>query len=344
MTTSKLKHRPAPWADLGLQKLMDMRISDLGLKIEGTWLQDSGEQLCEELQARNIRIKPYFWLSDDWFTPDGYTGIAMPFYLAHPRLTKIERAQIGEVEGGTTKRCMMILRHEAGHVLDHAFNLHRRRKWQRLFGRSSHRYPSYYRPNPESRRHVRHLEYWYAQSHPDEDFAETFAVWLTPRSAWRKAYSGWHALKKLTYVDELVQEIAGQAPAVRTRAHLEPVSGMKKTLRDYYERKRNRLAPPHEKDFDDDLFRLFTPKKKKGQSAASAFLRAAKGELVRKAMPWVRGDRYLLDHVHRELTDRARELKLFVPENRDDLREQLGLLLVKHATHSLYRRRRWVEM
>ena len=110
---------------------------------------------------------------------------------------------------------MRILRHEAGHVVQHAYELHRRRRWQRLFGRSSKRYPSYYRPNPASRNFVQHLRLWYAQSHPDEDFAETFAVWLTPRSNWRKRYDGWPALKKLQYVDELMAEIAGQQPLLR---------------------------------------------------------------------------------------------------------------------------------
>ena len=30
----------------------------------------------------------------------------------------------------------------------------------------------------------------YAASHPEEDFAETFAVWLTPRSNWRQSFPG----------------------------------------------------------------------------------------------------------------------------------------------------------
>ena len=116
------------------------------------------------------------------------------------------------------------MRHEAGHAIQHAYQLHRRRRWQDLFGKSSTRYPEYYRPNPASKRYVQHLRLWYAQSHPDEDFAETFAVWLRPRSDWRTRYAGWPALKKLEYVDELMAEI-GQTQAAdrRRRRVIEPL-------------------------------------------------------------------------------------------------------------------------
>ena len=125
---------------------------------------------------------------------------------------KLEKKMMLDVEGGTWSECMAILRHEAGHTLQHAYQLQRRRRWQQLFGPSSKRYPRYYRPNPASRHFVQHLRLWYAQSHPDEDFAETFAVWLKPRSNWRTRYAGWPALKKLEYVDELMDEIAGKRP------------------------------------------------------------------------------------------------------------------------------------
>jgi hypothetical protein len=118
-----------------------------------------------------------------------------------------------EVEGGARRECMQLLRHEAGHVVEYAFALHKRKRWQRLFGRAGARYPDHYQPDPSSRDHVQHLRRWYAQCHPDEDFAETFAVWLTPRSAWKKRYAEWpKALEKLEYVDEVMTEIAGEKP------------------------------------------------------------------------------------------------------------------------------------
>ena len=163
-----------------------------------------------------------------------------------------------DVEGGTWSECMAILRHEAGHTIQHAYQLQRRRRWQQLFGPSSKRYPRYYRPNPASRRYVQHLRLWYAQSHPDEDFAETFAVWLRPRSNWRTRYAGWPALKKLEYVDELMDEIAGKRPLFIERERVDPLHELSQTLADHYKKKREfyDFKPP--KTYDRDLRRLFS--------------------------------------------------------------------------------------
>src|SRR4051794_14876016 len=191
------------WASWPDEKLLQLRMKDLGVTVEGTWLERCVKHLHEELAQKGLRIRPHTWISSEWFSSDDTPGIAIPFYLAHPRLMRLERKMIIDVEGGNVPECMRILRHEAGHVMQHAYGLQTRRRWQRLFGRSSRRYPNYYRPNPASRRYVQHLPLWYAQSHPDEDFAETFAVWLTPRSNWRSRYATWPALEKLKYVDQL---------------------------------------------------------------------------------------------------------------------------------------------
>ena len=124
---------------LSEERLLDLRLCDLGVCIEGSWLEEGIEKLDGELGARKIRIRPHFWLSDEWFSPDGVTGISIPFYLAHPRLIRLERKHMLEVEGATPAGCMKLLRHEMGHVVDHAYRLHRRRRWQRAFGRSSQR-------------------------------------------------------------------------------------------------------------------------------------------------------------------------------------------------------------
>src|SRR5271167_15050 len=211
------------WASLPDEQLLKLRLRDLKVTIEGTWLESCLDNLNKELEQRGIRVRPHAWISSEWFSPDGTPGIAIPFYLAHPRLMRLEKKKIIDVEGGTSSECMSILRHEAGHVLQHSYQLHRRRRWQQLFGPSSIRYPRYYRPNPASRHHVQHLRMWYAQSHPDEDFAETFAVWLRPRSHWRGRYAGWPALKKLEYVDELMKEIAGKRPMLTHREKVDPL-------------------------------------------------------------------------------------------------------------------------
>src|SRR5882757_3369448 len=219
-----MPRRKYAWEKLSDEQLLKQRLSSLRVTVEDTWLEDCLGALYEELQARGIRLRPHTWISREWFSPADVPGIAIPFYLAHPRLMKLEKKMMLEVEGGTWSECMAILRHETGHAVQHAYQLQRRRRWQQLFGPSSKHYPLYYRPNPASRNYVQHLRRWYAQSHPDEDFAETFAVWLRPRSNWRTRYAGWPALKKLEYVDELMEEIAGKRPASafirRHRAHI----------------------------------------------------------------------------------------------------------------------------
>ena len=146
------------WSRLSDADLLEYRICDLKLRIAGTRLENYVKQLYLELTARGLRFRPHCWLSEDWFSPEGIPGIAIPFFLAHPRLARLERNQMLEVEGGTKRECMRILRHEAGHAIDTAYALHRRRAWQRLFGRASQTYPEYYQPKPYSRSYVHHLE------------------------------------------------------------------------------------------------------------------------------------------------------------------------------------------
>src|SRR5690606_19944550 len=179
-------------------------------------------------------------------------GVAVPFYLLHPRLLRLERQMMFEAEGAARAECLMLLRHEVGHALQHAFVLQRRKEWQRTFGRSVP-YPDYYRPDPMSKRFVTHLPGWYAQSHPAEDFAETFAVWLNPRSRWRAAYQGWPALKKLEYVERLIEELAQTPPPVRTRLRVESLSNLRVTLREHYRAKRMHYADEWPDFYDADL-------------------------------------------------------------------------------------------
>ena len=204
---------PDDWSSWPDEKLLDLRISQLGVAIEGSVLETRIAELQRELDARGLTFHPHFWLSAEWFSPDGVPGVAIPFYLAHPRLERLERAQMLEVEGGNEAWCMKILRHEAGHAIDNAYKLRQRRRRQQLFGPSYMQYPEYYTPKPYSKSFVLHLDSWYAQSHPDEDFAETFAAWLTPDSDWRARYAGWPALKKLEYMDGLMNRARRQADA-----------------------------------------------------------------------------------------------------------------------------------
>ena len=139
------------WESLSDDELLELRFCELGLRIEGSSLEPRIAELYAELAARGIAFRPHFWLADDWFTPDGVPGVAIPFYLAHPRLAKLELNQLFEIEGGTPEWCMKILRHESGHAMDNAYKLQRRRRRLKLFGRSSTDTRSTTHPSPTAR-------------------------------------------------------------------------------------------------------------------------------------------------------------------------------------------------
>jgi hypothetical protein len=335
------------WAALSDDELLQLRLKDLKVTVEGTWLERCLGDLNDELAERGLRIRPHAWISNEWFSPDDTPGIAIPFYLAHPRLMRLERKMIIDVEGGTVPECMRILRHEAGHVLQVSYQLQRRRRWQELFGRSSTRYPRYYRPNPASRRYVYHLPRWYAQSHPDEDFAETFAVWLTPRSNWRKRYAGWPALKKLQYVDELMAEIATEKPVLTRRLHVDPLSRLTQTLAEHYEKKREHYAIDYPKIYDRDLRRIFSADPRHHRSpAASAFLRRNRARIRQIVSKWTGEYQLTLDAVFDDMIGRCRELKLRAVGSERQLRMEFIVLLTAKTVHSLYSpsRRQWLAL
>jgi hypothetical protein len=292
-------------------------------------------------------VRPHAWISSEWFSPNTTPGIAIPFYLAHPRLMRLERKMIIDVEGGTWSECMAILRHEAGHVVQHAYQLDRRRRWQQLFGPTSKRYPRYYRPNPASRYFVQHLRLWYAQSHPDEDFAETFAVWLRPRSNWRTRYAGWPALKKLEYVDELMAEIAMQRPLLTHRERVDPLSRLSETLAEHYKKKQALYAFDTPKTYDRDLQRLFSadPSHRRSE-AASSFIRRHRGRVRELVAKWTGEYQLTLDAVLNDIIARCRELNLRAVGPERKLVMEFTVLLTAKTMHALFgpSRRRWIAL
>src|SRR5947207_10560789 len=195
----------ADWASLSDAELLERRISSLGLRLEGTALQPFIRQLYDELSAKGLVFYPPCHIGDEWFVPIGIPAIFVPFFLVHERLRKLERKMVLEVEGETPEWFMKLMRHEAAHAYSYAYQLYKKKKWQQTFGLASTEETEFYRPRPYSRSYVVHLDDWYAQSHPDEDFAETLAVWLTPKLDWRRRYQGWRALQKLEYLEELLR-------------------------------------------------------------------------------------------------------------------------------------------
>ena len=342
-----MARRKFAWAALPDEQLLKLRFRDLKLTVEGTWLEDCLHNLHDELEQRSLRVRPHAWISSEWFSPENTPGIAIPFYLAHPRLMRLEKKKIIDVEGGTWSECMRILRHEAGHVVQHAYELHRRRQWQQLFGPSSRRYPRYYRPNPASRNFVQHLRLWYAQSHPDEDFAETFAVWLRPRSNWRTRYAGWPALKKLEYVDELMAEIPAQRPLLTRRERVEPLSQLTQTLAEHYRKKQALYAFETPKTYDRDLLRLFSADPRHRRSPpASLFIRRNRAKIRQIVARWTGEYQLTLDALLDDMIVRCRELKLRAVGPERQMVMEFTVLLTAKTVHALFGplRRRWIAL
>lgn len=305
-------HGPArDWTRLSDEQLLQLRMCDLRLDLARSPLQRHIERLYAELDERGIRFRPHVWLSDEWFSPDGVPGIAVPFYLAHPRLRRLARKMSLEVEGGNANWLQRILRHEAGHAIDSAFRLRRRAHWRALFGSASRPYRARYRARPSSRRYVQHLGDWYAQSHPTEDFAETFAVWLTPRSGWQRRYASWPALRKLRFVQRLAGEFGSHRPPVRCRTRIEPLNAQQRTLREYFQRKRRRAAPARGL-VDRLLNEAFTRRPTGRARSAAALLREHKARLVGLAVSDTGAERYLVHQIMRTLIARSEQLELCV--------------------------------
>ncbi|HYB33575.1 MAG TPA: putative zinc-binding metallopeptidase [Steroidobacteraceae bacterium] len=316
---STARRAARPWMHLSDEELLKVRFCDLRLSIERSAIARQVRRLYRDLERRGLRLRPHVWLAEEWFSPDGVPGIAVPFYLAHPRLERLERRIMGEAEGGNSRLLLRILRHEAGHALDNAYRLRRRKRWREVFGPASLPYPSRYRARAGSRRYVHHLGEWYAQAHPTEDFAETFAVWLTPKSAWRKNYAGWPALHKLQAVDELVASVRERRAPVRSRTRIEPLERNTGTLAQHYRRKlaRNRLI---RRGLADELLqRAFTPERpRKGALRAATLLRADARRLTGIVARALAAEPYSVAQILRMLIERSERLRLHVRGNRRD--------------------------
>jgi hypothetical protein len=341
------RRRKSPlWAKWPDEKLLDLRMSELDLTIEGSMLEKRIAELHEELAGRGIQFRPHFWLSDEWFTPDGVPGVAIPFYLAHPRLARLEREQMLEVEGGTPSWCMRILRHEAGHAIDNAYMLRRRRRRRAMFGSSTIEYPEFYTPKPHSRSFVLHIDNWYAQSHPDEDFAETFAVWLNPRSEWRRRYHDWPALKKLEYMDALMREIAVQPPLVDKRRTVDPLHRIRRTLRRHYRKKAEHYGFDYPDFYDRDLRRLFPQPAEDARSVpASRFINRVRKDVRRTVAAWTGVYQYTIDQVLEEMAERCDELQLrFTAGAEDRTRADFIVVLTVQTMNYLHSGRHRVAL
>jgi hypothetical protein len=218
-------------------KFRTQPIRDLHLKIEGTRLEPLVDQFHHELREAGIRrLRPQFHLSTEWGVPFGTIVIGIPFYLAHPELLSVHSELVGHIEGASDAEILRYFRHEMGHVVNYAYKLYEDEEWVKLFGSMTQPYVEDYRPEPFSPRHVLHLPGWYAQKHPDEDWSETFAVWMTPRADWRRRYASWPAaLAKLEYCHRKMEGLGDREPLVDSVELDEDVGELALSVDQYYQ-------------------------------------------------------------------------------------------------------------
>jgi hypothetical protein len=298
------------------QDLLSRPIRELGLKLEGSPVERFVEQLYRELEARGItKFRPACYLTDEWGCPSGEPVIGIPFYLAHSALAELEKTA-HDLEDA--REIMMYLRHEAGHAFTYAYRLHKAPEWKQLFGPFRRPYRDNYQPAPFSRDYVRHLPGWYAQKHPDEDFAETFAVWLTPRSNWRKRYRGWPALEKLRYLDRLARKIGRTDPPRRRGQTDITVDEMEMTVGEFYHQNAHEEVAVTELAPDTDLRDIFrVSKRRKTARPAQDFLRQHRKSIIDKVAQWTGAQRPLIKTLLATIEERAGKLDLRADQSKE---------------------------
>lgn len=316
------------WENLPDAELLRWRISDLKVRIEGSVVEARIQQLYAELAACGLHFRPPCYLSTEWLTPDRIPAVGIPFYLAHSHLIKLERVMMVEAEGESETECMRLLRHETGHAINYAYKLYRRSRWRELFGNMSLPYdPHRYVMRPYSKQFVVHLKGNYAQSHPDEDFTETFAVWMTPGLDWRKKYQDWGALRKLEYVDHLMKQIADKPALVTGGPRYFAAAKARSTLETYYKNKRRVFGEGYIGFYDPLLLKLFSTHAGTNAVRADKFLTGHRKSLVNVISDSSRLPKYSVQELVSRLSQRAREMKLYVKEDQHLALFSIGISL-----------------
>ncbi len=324
------------------KEILNLKLSDLELTIQGSFIEKYISKLYSELEERNIIYKPHIWISSEWFTPDGIPGFAVPFYLLHPKLIKLEKKIIFEAEGSTEEECMKILRHETGHAIDHAYRFHFKKKWREVFGSFTNPYPNYYIPNPDSKDFVLHFNAWYAQAHPTEDFAETFSVWLDPNSDWKNIYKDWPALNKLEYIDHLMKEIQNTPPKNNLRIDVDPISEINITIKEHYDHKKEYYKNEVYEFYDQQLSNIFTKKNRNSKISADKFLIKNKTELRNYLTDGTGVHPYTIDQLIKEMIFRSKELNLYSDKDENIIFKKVIVMLtveIMNVLHKGYKKR-----
>lgn len=301
-------------AGLSDNDILKLRFKDISLSIKDTEVHEYVQQLYSELEAKGLTFRPHIFFGDEWFSPEGMNAISVPFYLANGKLKNLERSLMLDVEGGHHEWFMKLIRHEAGHCFDHCYRFSKRKLWQSYFGSPNEDYqPDTYRPQPYSKSYVKHLDNWYAQAHPDEDFAETFAVWLNPASDWKKTYAKWPvALAKLEYMEQLAKESAKRKILAEKGRVPSDVSRLTTTLEKYYQKRKREQADDYPDFYDSDLKIIFNGEAElsKREFSAGRFMKRQQKSII-STVAWATGERkFTVDALVKRLTLRCNEIEL----------------------------------
>jgi hypothetical protein len=309
---------------LNEEEIFKLRIQDLPLHLESSDVYPWIQEVFQELAEKGLNLRPRIYFGDEWFSPEGQNAVAVPFFLAHKKLRQLEKKMMLECEGDSEESFKRLFRHELGHAFDHAFGVSRRKSWQKIFGSNKKPYaPESYRPRPYSKNFVRNISETYAQAHPDEDFAETFACWLDPESDWKNKYKNWGALKKLVFVDKLCSEFKGRlAPPAKGRM-LCDARYLRSNLARYYQRKRKTFEDDYPDFYDKDLTRIFAQIPAKSfipnigtpLVMASSFMRKQRREILKTLSLWTRERKITISQIYDKLIDRAEDLELVLSKD-----------------------------
>jgi hypothetical protein len=299
--------------------LLQTRMCDLDVSLRHSPLQPLVELFFKELTARGLKkLRPAVYLGDEWFSPRGVVAIAIPFYLADPRLIDLERGMMTRVEGETKDWFLRLIRHEAGHCFDHAYGLSKTRQWQELFGDPNLPYdPDNYNSLPFSRKYVKNLAENYAQSHPIEDFAETFAVWMRGPDYWRQRYDLRPiVLEKLCYIEAMAKKYSNRKPFATEKSRMCSARRLRITLQTYYDRRIAAEGVKHGKAADQKLQKIFqTPRPH--TEPLSPWLTSNRESVIDRAAKAARGRKYEAKAIYSVLGNRSQQMGLTIdPKNR----------------------------
>jgi hypothetical protein len=339
--TSRFIEKREHHGDSEREALLARRIADLGLKVQGTRIERLVQELYGELDRAGIQLRPPVYLSDEWGCPEGTPIVGVPFYLADEKLTRLEEEMMEAVEAETDDEILRYLRHEVGHAFNYAYRLYETLEWQDLFGPYTRPYLDDYTPQPFSHSYVRHLPGWYAQKHPDEDFAETFAVWLTPTSNWREVYKDWDCFRKLKYVDNVVRQLGRTPPPVSSEGYDTAEEALRASVAEHYQQVRSPLLEiqPY---FDSALRDIFEGDRRSrapesDSQPAAAFLSSHRRTLTTSIMYWTGLNDTAVKSLLRHVSERCRKLDLRIRVKPERALIDLSVMLTTLCMNRLYR-------